>query len=121
MQNNNISDIKQKRQQLKDLSAPFKSLLKDGAIESINQALIEEYTTEEHQVFKSYRGWLAAGYQVKKGAKAFLVWGVPQKLKRKSEAPPTQDTGEEKESEFFPLAYVFSNAQVEERRSKNVN
>ena len=121
MQNNNISTIKQKRELLKELSAPFKILIKEGAISTINSALIESYTNETHQVFKSYRGWLAEGYQVKKGEKAFLIWGSPQKLKPKKE--PTQATqgDTEKDSEFFPLAFVFSNAQVEERRLKNAN
>lgn len=118
MQNNNISSIKQKREQLKALSAPFKILIKEGAIPTINSALIETYTNETHQVFKSYRGWLAEGYQVKKGEKAFLIWGSPQKLKSKK-APTQGDT--EKESEFFPLAFIFSNAQVEKRRANDVN
>lgn len=118
MQNNNISTIKQKREQLKELSAPFKILIKEGAISTINSALIETYTNETHQIFKSYRGWLAEGYQVKKGEKAFLIWGSPQKLKSKKE-PTKGDT--EKDSEFFPIAFIFSNAQVEERRMKNAN
>jgi hypothetical protein len=113
MQNNDISTIKQKREQLKEISAPFKALKKEGAIETINNGLIKLYTNEAHQNFKSYRGWLAVGYQVKKGEKAFLIWGSPVNYKKTE----TQGKENQEEEQYFPIAYIFSNAQVEERRN----
>jgi hypothetical protein len=46
---------------------------------------------------------------VKKGEKALLLWGEPRKA-----AKQEKTTGNEKdEFSFFPLAYVFSENQVE--------
>lgn len=101
--------IKQRRDELKAISAGFKLLVKEGAIDSVNTGLINYYAEQGHTTLKSYRRWLADGFQVKKGAKALLLWGEPKPVK-----PNEQPKEGEKEETFFPLAYVFSNLQVYE-------
>lgn len=99
-----------KREALKVLSAEVAPLVERGDYETINAALINEiYTDEENTEFKTFSQWVKDGYQVKKGSKAFLVWARPnQKQKPEEEATPENEDG----TKFFPLCYLFSNAQV---------
>lgn len=103
-------EIKQKREELKALSAGFKILLKEGAIGSINEGLANYYAEQGHKILHSYRQWKEQGFQVKKGSKALLMWGEP--VKKKEDEQPLQN-GEEKKEPFYPLAFLFSNLQVE--------
>jgi hypothetical protein len=108
-------EFKQKREELKAISAPFKILIKEGAIGSINEGLANYYREQGHLQLNSYKRWQEQGFQVKKGSKALLMWGEPAPLK-KSGATTTPTGTPKKEGEedtFFPLAYVFSNLQVE--------
>jgi hypothetical protein len=98
-----------KREELKALSAGFKMLVKEGAIDSINTGLVQYYAEQGHTTLKSYRRWKDEGFQVKRGSSALLLWGEP-KPRHKQEEPPKPD---EKEETFFPVAFVFSNLQVE--------
>ena len=108
-------EIKEKREALKALSAPFKMLLKEGAINSINEGLAGYYAEQGHTELHSFNQWKQNGYVVKKGSKALLFWGQPQDVRKNSgqdtQQQPQQD-GEGKE-QFYPLAYLFSNLQVE--------
>ncbi len=99
--------IKQKREELKALSAGFKMLVKEGAIDSVNTGLTTYYAELGHTTLKSYKRWKDDGFQVKRGEKALLLWGEPKPLKQNEE--PKEG---EKEETFFPLAFVFSNLQV---------
>lgn len=108
--------VNEKREELKAISKGLGVLVKEGAIDSINEGLIALYTKGEHQNFKSYRQWQAEGMQVKKGEKAFLLWAKPRGIGKVEEK-----ADEEKEEKFFPVAYVFSNAQVEEVKGEQTN
>lgn len=110
------TEMKQKREELKSLSAGFKVLVKGGAIGSINEGLARYYAELGHKVLNSYSQWKEQGFQVKKGSKALLMWGEPKQL-HKPDAQPKNE-GEE-EDKFFPLAYLFSNLQVERINSTN--
>lgn len=103
-------EMKAKRQELKDLSAVYSMMVREGAIGTVNEGLSMYYAEQGHTTLKSYKQWQADGFQVKKGSKALLMWGEPKPL-RKVEDQPKQEG--EKEETFFPLAYVFSNLQVE--------
>lgn len=105
-------NMKAKREELKAISAPLRTLVKAGAIGSINEGLATLYREQGHTTLHSYRSWQKEGYQVKKGSKALLMWAQPQPLKK----PVEQMTEEEKEEQFFPVAYVFSNLQVEPKK-----
>jgi N-terminal domain of anti-restriction factor ArdC len=105
--------IKQKREELKSLSAGFKMLVKEGAIGTINEGLANYYAEQGHTTLKSYRQWQSDGYQVKKGSKALLMWGEPINTKKEQH----QNANEEKKETFFPVAFLFSNLQVEPIRA----
>lgn len=103
-------EIKQKREELKALSQGFKMLIKEGAINSVNEGLANYYAEQGHKILNSYRRWKEQGFQVKKGSKALLLWGEPKQYGKQEEQQATEN--ENKET-WFPLAYVFSNLQVE--------
>lgn len=101
------TSIQEKREVLKQFSKAVAPAVKSGQFDNINEALINTiYKDETHQTFKTYEQWKAEGKQVQKGEKAFLVWGKP-KGTREDEAPQDED-----KSQFFPLCFLFSNAQV---------
>ena len=75
---------------------------------TINELIVSQiYKDEQNQSFNTFKGWIKNGYAVRKGEKAFLLWG---RKKQNVEKP----SGEQKteELDFFPVSYVFSNAQV---------
>lgn len=108
-QNAEKETIKDKRKFLSGISKGIKKLVEVGEFNSVNEGLLAFYSDDlpEGTEFESYRGWRKKGYQVKKGEKAFLLWGSPRKAKSKKEE------SDEDEFKFFPLAYVFSSEQVE--------
>lgn len=64
--------------------------------------------------FDSFMGWKLKGYTVKRGAKAYLLWGQPLNKTRVNKATGEEIQGNDDESEapFFPLAYLFRDDQV---------
>jgi len=81
------------------------------------------FKTEGITNFRKFGEWKQAGATVKKGEKAFPIWGQPIGKQKEEEA---QSKGEnyrasEEENTRFPMCYVFSNLQVatkEERGAK---
>lgn len=103
-----------KRMALSELSRAVAPLVQAGQYEKINEALIACYQTAEHQHFKTLKQWNKQGMQVKKGSEAFMIWARPKTKYKQENGTPT----EEKDYSFFPLCFLFSNAQVEPRRAK---
>lgn len=100
------------RENLKLLSLEVKDLVEDGTFFTINDAIMETlYKDDTNKEFKSYRQWKNEGYQVNKGEKAFLLWAKPKQINKPIEENPTEKEWEEM-LKFFPIAYLFSNAQV---------
>ena len=114
----NITTIEEKRNALREMSKAVAPLVQAEQFGSINEAVIETfYRNATDSEFKTFNQWKADGYSIKKGAKAFLVWGKPKRVQdneqaeaKGKDAPPAD---EEKKPDFFPLAFLFSNAQVE--------
>jgi hypothetical protein len=80
---------------------------------NINSILIDDfYQKGEHQDFKTFQEWIKQGQRVKRGEKAFLVWGRKRKSNQDQTTTEPQSK-EEKEFSFYPLCYLFSNAQVQ--------
>jgi hypothetical protein len=72
------------------------------------------YKTEGITDFKKFGEWKQTGAVVKKGSKAFPIWGQPIGAQKEEEA---QSKGEnyiatEEENKRYPICYVFSNLQV---------
>lgn len=108
---NKISQKNPKREALKGLSKIAKKLQDTEYPEmSINQILLDIiYQPKEGDklTFDTFNGWRKKGKRVKKGEKAFLIWG------RKREATKQEKEEESNSFKFFPLAFVFSDKQVE--------
>lgn len=104
--------IDEARERLKLLSLEVKDLVEDETFYTINDAIVETlYKDETHREFKSYRQWRKEGHQVRKGEKAFLLWARPKQIQKPlTEAPPENL---EEMIKYFPIAYLFSNAQVD--------
>jgi hypothetical protein len=91
---------------LKTLSQEVYDLVESGTFPTVNDALMETlYKDGPHREFKNYAQWRREGFRVKAGEKPFLLWGRPKDIEQAEEA---QEAGK-----YFPLAYVFSNAQIE--------
>lgn len=97
-----------KREELKQLSAGLKELVKVGTIETINEGLKEIYKSSGHDVLKTLRQWNRDGKRVVKGESALLLWGSPRKIDLKK----AEKSEEAEKLDFYPICYVFSNKQV---------
>lgn len=104
------NEIKTKREELKSISKGFKILVKEGAISSINAGLAGYYAQQGHKVLKTFKQWKEEGFAIKKGSKALLMWGEPKPTKK-------EEVSDEQKETFFPLAYLFSDLQVEPNKN----
>ena len=98
---------RENRAELLALSRAAKMAVSSGQFDTINEALIDLYTTAEHNDFRTFWEWKDAGYSIKKGVTAFKVWGRPKKA-QKQEPKDAND-----EFKYWPICYLFSNAQVQ--------
>lgn len=107
--------IQEKRERLKILSAQAKEIreLEGKEEKTINDIIIETfYKDETHQDFKSFKGWIKEGFAVKKGEKAFLVWGRPKQENKNGEVKAVIENEDGENGTFYPVSFIFSNAQV---------
>lgn len=109
-----LSAIREKREELKALSKPFKKLVEVGEIDTINEGLTAYYSDQGHRNLKTLKQWNQAGKKVKKGEHALLLWGRPKAVTRKEVTQEAQ--AESEETDFYPICFVFSDSQVEEGR-----
>ncbi len=112
---------KARRKALRDLSKIAKSRINaDCEGMTVNEVLIQEmYTDAENTEFHTLYDWNKKGYKVNKGAHAFLIWGKPKAINGKAEQQPQNSEKDEDDDSFFPICYLFSNAQVTLRDAKN--
>ncbi len=69
--------------------------------------------SEGTKVYKTFHDWKKEGATVKKGEKAFLIWGSPIYATHQKEVEKAVNEKDNvDEYEFFPLCYVFSENQV---------
>lgn len=78
------------------------------------------YNPNKSYTFNTFMGWKFEGFTVKKGAKAYLLWGQPINKTRidKLTGQTTQGSDDDQEAPFFPLAYLFRNDQVSKPEPK---
>ena len=107
----------QKRKQLQALSQIAKVRMHtdlEGC--SVNEILVQHfYTDKQNYIFHTFHDWIKKDYKINKGAEAFLIWGKP-KNKLENKEIKTENTTEETEREFYPMCYLFSNAQVTKKQ-----
>ena len=99
----------QNRKTLIAISQGLRILVKQGAIDSVNEGLKDRYIEEhpEIQEFKTFHQWKEEGATVRKGEKAYLIWGQP----RRGEQVP-EGSNEPEEYKYWPMCYLFANTQV---------
>lgn len=98
-----------KRKQLIELSNLVRPLVQEGEFDTVNEAIKEQYLEQypEIEVFKTFHQWKQGGATVRKGEKAFLVWGQPRRVEQVPEG-----SDEPEEFKYWPLCYLFANTQV---------
>lgn len=101
--------VKQKRDALKSLSSIAAERVKAGEFATINEALVAMYKEAGHTEIHSFKHWLTLGFVVRKGEKALLLWGEPVKSQKQEKEVGSDDD----DFKFFPLAFVFSQQQVD--------
>jgi hypothetical protein len=72
------------------------------------------YNPNTLHTFNTFMGWKYEGYTVKKGVKAYLLWGQPINKTRtdKTTGETIQGNDDDQEPAYFPLAYLFREDQV---------
>lgn len=101
--------IQEKRESLKAISKIIAKAVEAEQFDSVNAGLVEMYKEQGHTEIHSFRRWLQLGYHVRKGETALLLWGQPRKVVNQEKV----QENEKDEFSFFPLAFVFSQKQVE--------
>ena len=82
-----------------------------------NELLRQHYAQAGHTELKSFSEWKEAGYYVKKGEKAILLWAHPKPSREAKELAKSEGKNEdEANNDFYPLAYLFSSKQVAKRQ-----
>ena len=107
-----------RRKALKDLCNTLQAAAKAaGMEESPNELLRAYYAQAGHTELKTFEEWKQAGFYIRKGEKAILLWGHPKPSRQAKEAAKQAGKPEEEaENDFYPLAYLFSNKQVAPRQ-----
>jgi len=111
---------RQRRAELRTLSNQLKEAVAAGMMQpsednTINGLLRMFYAAAGHTELKTFDEWKKAGYIVRKGQKALLLWGRPRRQDK--EADDT-NVGDATAMEFFPTCYVFSRTQVHAMTAK---
>jgi hypothetical protein len=108
--------IQAKRNELKELSRQLQKQAQDHGLKTSTNFLLREwYAADGHKELKTFEQWKEAGYFVRKGEKALLLWGHPKPSKQAlTTATENGKTEEDAENDFYPIAYVFSNMQVKQ-------
>lgn len=103
-----------RRKALKDLCNELQQVAKATGVEmKPNELLRQHYAQAGHTELKSFSEWKDAGYYVKKGEKAILLWAHPKPSREAKELAKSQGKNEdEAKNDFYPLAYLFSSKQV---------
>ncbi len=101
--------MKAKRDSLKELSKLIAVRVEEGEYATINEGLVDMYTAQGHTEIHSFKQWLSLGKVVRKGEKALLLWGEPVNSNKQEK----QEGKDDEDFKFVPLAYVFSQLQVE--------
>lgn len=108
--------IQAKRNELKELSRHLQKQAQDHGLKTSTNFLLREwYAADGHKELKTFEQWKEAGYFVRKGEKALLLWGHPKPSKQAlTTATENGKTEEDAENDFYPIEYFFSNMQVKQ-------
>jgi len=110
--------IKEKRKVLQTLSHTAKELAESEGLTvkeyNVNDLIMNFiYNPDKEFVFKSFQSWKKEGYTIKKGSKAYLLWGQPiNRAKTNESGEVINEENINEDTPFFPLAYIFRNDQA---------
>lgn len=112
------ANARARRQALKNLCNTLQAAAKAAGMEETPNELLREYYAQAgHTELKTFEEWKQAGFYIRKGEKAILLWGHPKPSRQAKEAAKQAGKPEEEaENDFYPLAYLFSNKQVAPRQ-----
>jgi len=113
METTQTSKISERKATLRLTSNTVEELMKNGKIKAtnLNDGLLAFYNgKKKNQVWMTLEQWQTAGYSVRKGETAQMIWG--KKVNKTNEA------GEA--FYYFLILFVFSNSQVD-RIVRNFN
>ena len=109
----------ERRTALKDLCRNLEIMVELGQLmpsDTKNGLLRQYYAMAGHKELHTFNEWKELGYHVKKGETAIVFWGKPKATKetkeQAKEAGEDEDTAKE---DYFPLAYLFSQKQVQKQ------
>ncbi|WP_339145155.1 ArdC-like ssDNA-binding domain-containing protein [Pseudoalteromonas galatheae] len=106
--------ISPEKQELISMSQVAKEYQRAMLEETGEKLLINEILLEMHksksgaQIFKRFDEWIAEGYKVNKGEKAYRLWGKP----RKSKKSDNDKDDSASEFQFYPMCCLFNEQQV---------
>jgi hypothetical protein len=81
------------------------------ASRTVNFMLLNHvYATDEATEFNTFNQWKERGTTIKKGSKAFAIWGQP--IAGRKPDKKTEPDQEPDEYEYFPMCFLFSDKQV---------
>ena len=76
--------IQAKRNELKELSRQLQKQAQDHGLKTSTNFLLREwYAADGHKELKTFEQWKEAGYFVRKGEKALLLWGIPNQANKR--------------------------------------
>ena len=117
----------ERRNWLRTISAEFQAqrelMEMTGAdyIPTINEMLHAYYAKQNNVTeLNTFDQWKEKGYQVRRGAKAFLFWGKPKSRQQQPTEPTDEEQGEQvqqveqttaKKDDYYPLCYLFDISQ----------
>jgi len=78
---------------------------------TINEIIKEDIYNLTDVELKTFKQWKKEGATIKKGSKAFALWGQPLQATAKSKESQPEET-EESKYEYWPICLLFSREQV---------
>ncbi len=113
METTQTSKISERKAALRLTSNTVQEMMDAGKIKAanLNDGLLAFYNgKKKNQVWMTLEQWQTAGYSVRKGETAQMIWG--------KKVDKTNEAGEA--FTYFPILFVFSNTQVD-RTVRNFN
>lgn len=114
-----IDAARHARARLRAMSTEVKPLVRAGAFDTINEAIMALfYDPEGEKDFRTFWEWKRAGRRVMKGQKGSPIWGRPidrEGPQQDAQPQPEATTGPEDEDKepFWPICYLFEASQTE--------
>lgn len=111
----------ERRLKLSDLSKKLVKLRNYGIIQcdgnTVNALLLDYYEKNAGRklLLKTFEEWRKEGYFVRRGEKAFDIWGKKISSTKDKDAKDTETKETKELKDFFPLCHLFDISQCEKK------